>query len=333
MSSLLLVDEDGALLRRKDEHFVVSLEALDLMSVPYVDIDCIVLAGFQEVTRGALELALSRGIPVYFMTRNGKLQGSVTAPIAPAANIRAAQYHVLEDSEQRMRLARCLLGAQMRNQRALLRRLALRRDGNAVLVQSRKEIKVLQKTLGTHASIEELRGVEGRASRLVFEGLRSILDSTLGFTVRAVRSDRDPLNCALDACGGLLAATCKGAIEAAGLDPYRGVFHGSARNGPALALDLEDVFRPLLVTATSVTLFTKAVLGQADFVIAKNSCRLTAEGFAKVCRLFGSNLHREVIREPQQQSKTYIRHIFEDARQLAGFFRDAATAPEFFTVR
>ena len=333
MSSLLLIDEDGVLVRRENEHFVVTEKAIDLLRVPYVDVDCIVMAGSQEITRGALDLALSREIPVFLMTRSGQLRGSLSSPICAGAETRSCQYRMTENEDSRLYIAQQLVGAQLRNQRALLRRLALRRSSSETLLAARQDIKMLLKSVSTRTAIADLRGVEGRASRLVFDGIRSILDPKLGFTTRAIRSDRDPFNCVLDVCGGLLATTCKGAIEAAKLDPYWGIFHGSSHNGPALALDLEDVYRPLLVTATAVTLFTKKVLKQDSFIITNKSCNLTTEGFAKTCRIYGANLRRSVLGVNQTQAKTYLHHIHQDARQLASYFRGSHSDIEFFTVR
>lgn len=61
--ALLLIDEQGARVRRDGERFVVSLAALDLIEVRSRDVDSIVLCGHVEATSGALDLALSRDTP------------------------------------------------------------------------------------------------------------------------------------------------------------------------------------------------------------------------------------------------------------------------------
>jgi CRISPR-associated protein Cas1 len=233
----------------------------------------------------------------------------------------------------RLILAQALLDAQLRNQRALLRRLAFGRDTGETLASSRQQIKALLRKIGSLKSPEEIRGVEGYATRLTLEGLRSILDPSLGFSARLVRTDSDPFNCVLDALGGLLAATCSGAIQAARLDVFQGVMHGSSRQAPALALDLEDAYRPLLVLALAVTLFTKHMLGRGDFVLSQKKCRLTAEGFSTVCRAFGRRLRNKVIREGSKEQRSYLQHIYEDARRIADWVEEPSGAPVFFTVK
>jgi CRISPR-associated protein Cas1 len=333
MGSLLLVDEEGVTLRRKNDRFVVTDKALELLSVPCVDVDCIVLAGNQEFTRAAIDLALSRDISVFLLSKTGKLQGSLLPPMPSGAALRARQYETFRESDTKLVLARALLDAQLRNQRALLRRLALGRSKTETLLSSRQQIKTLLRKIDSLKSPEEIRGTEGHATRLTLEGIRSILDPSLGFSARLVRTDSDPFNCVLDALGGLLAATCFGAVQAARLDVFQGIIHGSSRQAPALALDLEDAYRPLLVLAVAVTLFTKNILGKDDFVLSRKKCHLTARGFSVVCRVLGRRLRSEVTREGSKEPRSYLHHIYEDARRIADWIEEPSSVPVFLTVK
>jgi CRISPR-associated protein Cas1 len=331
--SLLLIDEDGVVLRREDERFVVSRKAVDLLEVRSGDISTILLIGRVEVTHAAIDLALSRNIAIHFANAYGKLRGSLQPPMPAGADLRELQYAALNNPEHQLRLARSLLNAQIRNQRGLLRRLTLNREQTATLHKSRAEIKSLLKSLPQRNTCEELRGTEGYSTRLFYKALKSVLDTSLGFSTRAVRSDKDPFNAVLDICGGLLAATCRGALEAAQLDPYKGALHGSSRNGPALALDLEDAYRPLLVAATAVTLFTKQILSSKDFTHDDGKCRITRQGLSKTCKLFGANLRRDVTREGAQKAQSYAEHLSEDARMIAKWFSAPSTELIFLTVK
>jgi CRISPR-associated endonuclease Cas1 len=331
--SLLLIDEDGTVLRREDERFVVSRKAVDLLEVRSSELSEIVLIGRIEVTRAAINLALSRNIPIYFEGSYGKLYGSLQPPMPSGANLREQQYRVLEDKGSQLKLSQYLLDAQIRNQRGLLRRLTLNREHTDALDKPRAEMKTLLESIPQRDSCEELRGVEGYSTRLFLSGLKSILDPSLGFSTRSVRSDKDPFNTVLDICGGLLASTCRSALEVARLDPYKGALHGTSRNGPALALDLEDVYRPLLVAATAVSLFTKKTLADEDFVRSNGKCRIAPQGLTKTCKLFGSNLRREVTREDSREAKSYLQHIHDDARMIARWVDEPDTQLDFLTVK
>lgn len=319
---LLLIDEDGARLRRERERFVVSSGAVDLMQVRVGDVDSIVLCGRVEATSGALDLAMSRRVPISFLTASGRYRGTLLPANEPGARLRRSQYTCLDDPGLRLRLARSIVQAQIANQCALVRRLGLRRDLDelrCILAELRKA----RRGVRSEDSVEALRGAEGSASRLVFEAVSAVVDPRLGFTRRSVRAGADPFNVVLDVLGGLLASAATGAVVAARLDPYEGAMHGDSRGAPALALDLEDVYRPLLVTATAVTLFSKRVVTKDDFaVLPGGSCRLTTAGLTSVCRAFGRNAHREVRSPGRKRPASYIRHLVLDARALAGWFRE-----------
>jgi CRISPR-associated protein Cas1 len=154
------------------------------------------------------------------------------------------------------------------------------------------------------------------------------------FGNRLARQSKDPFNVVLDVCGGLLAAVCRSAIEAARLDPYKGVLHGTSRDSPALALDLEDVYRPQMVLAICVGLFTKKVIDQDDFVEDGKGHRLTKAGISKVCRQVGRKLQRSVTRGDGKVAKTYLQQIHDDAAAIAAWIEaDGADELRFFEVR
>jgi CRISPR-associated protein Cas1 len=55
----------------------------------------------------------------------------------------------------------------------------------------------------------------------------------------------------------MLRVAIHGALEHVGLDPYIGYLHGVRAGKPALALDLMEEFRPLLVDRLVLTLFNR----------------------------------------------------------------------------
>jgi CRISPR-associated protein Cas1 len=330
---LLLIDEQGAHVRREGERFVVSLAALDLIEVRVSDVDSIVLCGRVEATSGALDLAMSREIPVCFLTSTGKYRGTLLPPCDSGARLRRRQYDVLAREELRLELARSILLAQVANQCAVVRRFGLRRE-DPHLGELLEALRDARRAVADVRSIEALRGVEGHASRLVFEAVSTVIDPALGFTHRAVRHGADPFNVVLDVLGGLLASSATGAVMAARLDPYEGAMHGDARGAPALALDLEDVYRPLLVTAVAVTLLSKRVLRARDFaVIPGGRCQLTVPAVGRVCAAFANACRREVRGCVGGPRASYLRHLLGDARGMAHWFRHPEESFRPLTVK
>jgi CRISPR-associated protein Cas1 len=129
--------------------------------------------------------------------------------------------------------------------------------------------------------IGQLLGIEGAAAAVYFEhfqGMLKVDDANTGvpkqlafsfdFTNRNRRPPRDPVNALLSLGYSLLAKDCTVAAYAVGLDPYVGLYHQPRFGRPALALDVMEEFRPLIVESTVLTLLNNRMLGLSDFVQA-----------------------------------------------------------------
>jgi CRISP-associated protein Cas1 len=77
---------------------------------------------------------------------------------------------------------------------------------------------------------------------------------------------RDPVNALLSFGYAMLAKECTVALLGEGLDPWWGLFHQPRHGRPALALDLMEEFRPLVVDSAVLT--------------AVNTGMVTARGFS-----------------------------------------------------
>ena len=105
-------------------------------------------------------------------------------------------------------------------------------------------------------SLEELLGIEGNGARLYFgelfrddEGGRGNRGRIFWFDFegRNRRPPRDPVNALLSLGYSLLAKDLTVACYAVGFDPMLGFYHQPRFGRPALALDLMEPFRPLIV--------------------------------------------------------------------------------------
>jgi len=102
-------------------------------------------------------------------------------------------------------------------------------------------------------ALEELRGVEGNASRAYFDLFRRWNRSTMPFEGRAKRGATDPINALLNLGYTLLTRELEGILEAAGLDPTVGFYHLPNGDRPSLAGDWVEEFRHTSTRLTPMT--------------------------------------------------------------------------------
>jgi CRISP-associated protein Cas1 len=95
------------------------------------------------------------------------------------------------------------------------------------------------------------------------------------FMGRNRRPPRDAVNGLLSLGYGLLVKDLTMVCYAAGFDPMLGFYHQPRFGRPALALDLMEPFRPLIVDSAVVTAI---MVSGHDFVSVGGAVALTSEG-------------------------------------------------------
>src|SRR5216117_1441561 len=98
------------------------------------------------------------------------------------------------------------------------------------------------------------------------------------FAGRNRRPPRDPVNALLSLGYSLLAKDLTVTCYAVGFDPYVGFYHQPRYGRPALALDLMEPFRPLIVDSAVLTAINTGMVTVRDFVRVGPSVALTPGG-------------------------------------------------------
>jgi CRISPR-associated protein Cas1 len=226
-------------------------------------IDALVLVGAVQASTSAIMACLERSIPVSFHQYNGRLLGSIGAGLASNVALRAAQHAQAGDPARALLIAREIVRGKIKNQRVFLRR----HDVLSPAVAG--EWESLGRTLDAAATGDAVRGVEGRAARLYFDGFSRLIRERGGeaFTMdgRNRRPPRDPVNAMLSFGYAILARECAEVLRRVGFDPMRGFLHGMGWGRPALGLDLVEEFRVLIVDSTVLRLVAEKRVTEGDF--------------------------------------------------------------------
>jgi CRISPR-associated protein Cas1 len=125
-------------------------------------------------------------------------------------------------------------------------------------------------------------GIEGQAAKRYVSRWPHLISDHAQIRAPATRTSRpptDPVNAALSFGYGMLRVAVHGAIEHAGLDPYIGYLHGIRPGKPALALDLMEEMRALLVDRLVFTALNRRQLQPKHFTVhLGGACELNDDG-------------------------------------------------------
>jgi CRISP-associated protein Cas1 len=157
--------------------------------------------------------------------------------------------------------------------------------------------------------LDSLRGAEGAAARFYFQGLATLVPSTLGFTGRNKRPPKDPLNAVLSLSYTLLYAEATLALHEAGFDPYVGFLHQIDYSRESLSCDIVEPTRPC-VDKFCLDLFINKTLEPNDFSLTDSGCLLNKAGRVKFYTAFEA--HSAAFKE---QLKLEIQFLIKNLAQ------------------
>ncbi len=194
--------------------------------------------------------------------------------------LRQEQFRRADDEKFSLNLAREIVASTIKNQRTLLQRNHVGPPARAI-----EALKRLAKQTLDAGQLDMLLGLEGTAAHYYFANLSGMLkveDETeqpvFDFTTRNRRPPRDPVNALLSLGYSMLARDLTITCHAVGFDPFIGFYHQPRFGRPALALDLMEGFRPLIVDSAVITAINTRMVTRDDFIQVGQSVALTPKG-------------------------------------------------------
>lgn len=318
----LYVQEQGATVGKQGLGLVIRKRKEKLGSTGIKDISQLVLCGSVTVTAQALNWLCREGVPIVHLTTGHWFCGITAGITIRNAYARVAQYQAAANTGKCLEFARALVTAKGANQRTILRR-------NATLT-SNTDLDQMAELLGkvpAAPSCEHLLGLEGNLAARYYANFARLLsprdfETEWDFTTRNRRPPKDPVNALLSFGYAMLAKEATVALLAEGLDPWWGLYHKPRHGRPALALDLMEEFRPLVVDSAVITAINTAMVAAKDFQRSNAACLLTDTGRKAFIRAYEARLD-QLVTHPVFDYRCSWRSILRlQARMLAKWLAD-----------
>lgn len=352
----LYLTERRSLVRRDGDTLVIEIPAdpetqRDKRSVrvPLIKVDQVVVYGNSTLTAPAIAALLEQRTEVCFLGEHGDYRGRLSPAGGKNVVVRLEQYRAHDSATRAFPLARAFVGGKLANMRTQLLR-ANRRRGDAALTEAAARI---QAQVAAAAALERapadpvpdpsapqkdsvegrLLGCEGAGSAAYFAVLGNMLQEGWTFPGRVKRPPTDPVNALLSYGYVLLMHQVASAAQVAGLDPHVGYLHATRYGKPALALDLMEEFRPIIVDSTVITLLNTGMLAPGDFVEEGGACRLKDEGRRTFLTKLEERLQTEVQHPVFGYTATYRRCLELQARILGKVLLGEVAAYRPFLAR
>ena len=330
-----------------------------LREIPLRDLDRLVLAESVQITSAAMAAMLRASIPVNYLAWNGQFLGGFLPATNQHGLARLRQYQRTLDPVFALQMAGRIVTAKIYNQRRVLQRLKASRatagdgtiqppppksgadethgGGMAVVSPPRPPaISGMDGTLtwldGVFASlkqsqtIDELRGYEGASTARYFQAWATLLPVAFPFERRSRRPPLNPVNACISFGATLLYSEAVAYLHAHGLDPALGLLHATEDGRWSLALDLVEPFRPVLVEALALDLFSHEMLNGKHFEPRNGGVYLNEEGRKKYFLQYERRMEREFLSEAVGHRTTLRQQLEQQAVQ----YKAALETPDKF---
>jgi CRISPR-associated protein Cas1 len=355
MASLYLT-EPRSLVKKDGDTLVVDIPenkeretAKRKVRVPLIKITQVVVYGDVTLTSPAMAALLEQGADICFCATYGRFLGRLAPPLGKNSLIRLEQHRAHHDPVRAFTLARAFVRGKLNNMRVMLLRANRKRDEPAI-AQAAEGLKNML------AQVDELKpgvaatppdpsrpqadtaygtllGLEGSGTKLYFGVFGRLLKDDWGFERRQRRPPRDPVNALLSFGYVLLMNQVASAVSIVGLDPYVGFLHSSQFGKPALALDVMESFRSLVVDSVVLTLLNNGMLARRDFQEDLGAWRLTEGGRRTFLAKFEERLDSEIRHPVFDYKATYRRSLELEVRLVAKWLTGEIAQFKPFVVR
>ncbi|UOE39968.1 type I-B CRISPR-associated endonuclease Cas1b [Chryseobacterium suipulveris] len=166
------------------------------------------------------------------------------------------------------------------------------------------KISELSQSLEQYNGISEIMGIEGNIRMTYYEAFDTIInDFEMGNRTKQPPSNE--VNALISFMNMMCYTLCLDQIYHTQLDPTVSFLHEPGFRRYSLALDLAEIFKPILVDRTMFALLNKKVIQSSDFDKKLNQCLLKESGRKKVVRAWEEKLNETIKHRSLGRSVSY----------------------------
>lgn len=269
----LYVTQSDSFLRLENDTLRIDIDGQIRLRVPLHHLCSVVCFGHVGVSLPLMHRLADEGIALVLLDGIGRFKARLEGPVSGNVLLRQAHHRRVGDPVFVLEMARACVAGKIRNSRQVILRAAREAkiaEDQTSLSRTADDLAASLRALPAAADLDVLRGIEGEAARQYFASINAMIRADLRedfhFDGRTRRPPRDRFNALLSFVYAMWMNDCRSAIEVAGLDPQLGFLHAVRPGRAALALDLQEEFRPL-ADRLALTLVNRGQIKPDDFQV------------------------------------------------------------------
>jgi CRISPR-associated protein Cas1 len=296
---------DGRLERHNDTVRLV-IEEDEKKYLPIENAEALFLHGQIDFNTRLVSFLNDQGVAVHVFGWKDYYAGSIMPERGQTSGrTLVEQVRAYDDPERRHPIARKIIQGSIHNMRANVRYYDGRgHDFGDIATRLEAQSAALDPEMDTN----ELMGVEATARRAYYSIFDDVLPDGFVFAGRQYNPPNNEVNSLISFGNSLVYANVVSAIRATALDPAVSFLHEPGERRYSLALDIADLFKPLLADRVIFRLVNRNQLGLDDFEDDLNACLLNESGRKTFSKTFEETLD-ETIEHPRLNRKVSYQYL------------------------
>jgi len=304
----LFILRNGILKRSQNTIYLVYKNEkgeIEKKALPIEKIYSIYAHGRLTIRSGALSYLMKRGIPVHFFNKFGFYEGSFwPRETLVSGHLLVKQVEHYLDKEKRLVLAKKFVKGACLNILANLK--YYQKEYSSLNEDIEKIRETLSKLSGTN-SIEEAMAIEGNIRDLYYDSWNKFLPEKFKFDKRSRRPPENMINALISFGNSLVYSVCLTEIYNTQLNPTVSYLHEPFERRFSLALDIAEVFKPILADRTIFKLIKQDKIDESYFQKELNYCILNDKGKRAFIQAFDEKLKTTIKHKKLKRNVSYQR--------------------------
>lgn len=276
---------NGRIRRSQNTVFIETEEGRKIL--PVNDVDQLFVFGEMDLNTSFINFIAQNKIVVHFFNYYGYYSGSfVPREENLSGDLLVKQVEFYLDSAKRLQIAKLFVEGACHN----MKRNIEKREG---FEEEARKIKDYMDEIENVESINALMSLEAHVRKLYYSCIERI--TQWEFQERSIRPPHNPLNALISFGNSLVYAQILKAIYETPLNPTISYLHEPSERRFSLALDIAEIFKPVLSDKLVLRLIDLKIIKEEHFERALNFAYLTEEGRKIFVRLFDETLEETIV--------------------------------------
>ena len=265
----------GTQLKREDNTIRVTLESGKKARLPVESVKHLVVPTACQMNTELLTFLGQSHVRVSFLDYYGNHQASLEPAISYGSGaVHLAQARHILDPEKRLTLAKIIMDGAAYN---VVQNLRYYQYRGRHLEEAIRAMQFHRAQLSLADNIEQLMGSEGLLRQSYYVAWE-VIHRDLKIVRRTRRPPRDRVNALMSFGNGLMYSACQQAITQTHLDPTLSFIHAPTQARASLALDLAEVFKPVIIDRLIFRWVNHGIATAAQFQETDGICLLSRSG-------------------------------------------------------